>query len=97
MWRLQVGLKCRLVHINFVQPDTVGVGCVLNHIKTQTAGFVVHRTLGVIQHSCDKLFLVAFFDLDRYDNDVHVFFLVSANAWVDLIRKSLYDLMLQIG
>ena len=59
-----MGLKSRLVLVNLVEPDPIGVPGVLNDIKPQTPRLVVHRTLSVSQHSWHEPVFEARLDID---------------------------------
>ena len=45
VWGFQMLLECILVCINFIKPNTIRIGTVLNYIKSQTTGFIRRQSL----------------------------------------------------
>ena len=74
-----MGLKGGFVPVDFIEPDPVFVAGVLDYVKAQAARLIVHRAFGVLDDGLDKLFFVAFPDLDRGDDYVH-----RASSWPGL-------------
>src|SRR5919106_4654113 len=64
VWRLRMGLECRLVFIHFIEPDAVHIVGILNDIKPEATRLVAYGTLGVLCHGGDELVLEPWFNLD---------------------------------
>src|SRR5712691_2940366 len=69
---LQMGLERRLVLVHLVEPDAVGIIRVLNDIKPEASGLVVHGAPGILHHGLDKGSLVTLLHLYGRDDDVHM-------------------------
>lgn len=47
---LTMHFKCCLIYINLVEPDSIRVVAVLNHVKSQAAGSILHLAFGIVQN-----------------------------------------------
>jgi hypothetical protein len=66
-----MGLERRLVCIDFVEPDAVGIVGVLDDVEPVTARFILHGAAGVLGYRLDEPLLVTLFYLGWGDDDVY--------------------------
>jgi hypothetical protein len=59
-----MGLERRLILVHLIEPDAVGIISVLNDIKTEIFGLVVHGVPSILDHGLDKRVLVTLLNLD---------------------------------
>src|SRR5215510_13034741 len=68
---LRMGLERRLVLIDFVEPDAVGIIAVLDDIEPEATRLIAHGSLSILRDGGNELILEPRFDLDGCDDDVH--------------------------